>query len=68
MICVEQHAAVMAELESYGRQAQPGVHRAASEFDNAVGDPDFAPSADGAKQADQNGQESRSEGLSTSLA
>ena len=25
VICVDQHAAVMAELESYGRQAQPGA-------------------------------------------
>ena len=43
MICVDHHAAVMAELESYGHQAQPGAHPATSEFDNAIGDPDFAP-------------------------
>ena len=43
VICVDQHAAVMAELESYGHQAQPGAHRANSEFANAVSDPDFAP-------------------------
>ena len=43
VICVDQHAAVMAELESYGHQAQPGAHRETSEFDNAVGDPDYAP-------------------------
>ena len=43
VICVDQHAAVMAQLESYGHQAQPGAHRGSSEFDNAVGDPDFAP-------------------------
>ena len=27
VICVDQHAAVMAELESYGHQAQPGARR-----------------------------------------
>jgi cyanophycin synthetase len=43
VICVDQHPAVMALLESYGHQAQPGAHRETSEFDNAVGDPDFAP-------------------------
>ena len=43
VICVDQHAAVMAELESYGHQAQPGAHRANSELANAVSDPDFAP-------------------------
>ena len=46
VICVEQHAAVMAQLESYGHQAQPGAHRETSEFNNAVGDPDFAPAQD----------------------
>ena len=43
VICVDQHAAVMAELESYGHQAQPGAHRPTSELANAVSDPDFAP-------------------------
>ncbi len=43
VICVDQHPAVMAQLESYGHQAQPGAHREVSEFNNAVGDPDFAP-------------------------
>ena len=43
VICVDQHAAVMSELESYGHQAQPGAHRTSSELANAVGDPDFAP-------------------------
>ncbi len=44
VICVDQHAAVMAELESYGKQAQPGS-RAEVDGDvaNAVGDPDFSP-------------------------
>ena len=45
VICVDQHAAVMVELETYGHQAQPGAHRATSEFDSAVGNPDFAPVA-----------------------
>ena len=43
VVCVDRHAAVMAELESYGHQAQPGSRAETSEFDNAVGDPDFAP-------------------------
>jgi cyanophycin synthetase len=43
VICVDQHAAVMAELESYGHQAQPGAHRANSGLANAISDPDFAP-------------------------
>ncbi len=47
VICVDQHAAVMAELETYGHQAQPGSHRETSEFANAVGDPDFAPAPAG---------------------
>ena len=47
MICVDRHAAVMAELETYGHQAQPGAHRETSEFGLAVGDPDFAPAATG---------------------
>lgn len=47
VICVDRHVAVMAELETYGHQAQPGAHRATSEFANAVGDPDFAPAPAG---------------------
>ncbi len=45
VICVDQHAAVMAELESYGHQAQPGAHRGAGDLTNAVPDPDFTPAA-----------------------
>ena len=45
VICVDQTAAVMGVLESYGKHAQPGVHREREgELDNAVADPDFAPS------------------------
>ena len=41
VICVEQHAAVMAYLESYGHHAQPGARPADDrEFSNAVPDPD----------------------------
>jgi cyanophycin synthetase len=41
VICVEQHAAVMAYLESYGHQAQPGARPAVDrDFSNAVPDPD----------------------------
>ena len=44
VICVDQHAAVMAELESYGHQAQPGARRGrTASSTNAVGDPDYAP-------------------------
>ncbi len=43
VICVDQHAAVMAELESYGHQAQPGAHRGVGDVANAVPDPDFTP-------------------------
>ena len=42
VICVDRPAPVMAELQSYGHQAQPGSRTETSEFDNAVGDPDFA--------------------------
>ncbi len=44
VMCVDQHAAVMSELESYGHQAQPGA-RPDHEGDmtNAVPDPDFTP-------------------------
>ncbi len=46
VICVEQHAAVMAVLESYGHHAQPGARPDDDrEFNNAVPDPDFAPAA-----------------------
>jgi cyanophycin synthetase len=41
VICVEQHAAVMAYLESYGHHAQPGARPdSAAEISNAVPDPD----------------------------
>ncbi|WP_375422930.1 cyanophycin synthetase [uncultured Friedmanniella sp.] len=45
IICVDRHAAVMAELESYGRQAQPGVNRESEGTGYAVADPDFVPPA-----------------------
>jgi cyanophycin synthetase len=46
VICVEQHAAIMAYLESYGHHAQPGARPSDDrEFNNAVPDPDFAPDA-----------------------
>jgi len=41
VICVEQHAAVMAELESFGHHAQPGARPDDDrEINNAVADPD----------------------------
>jgi cyanophycin synthetase len=41
VICVEQHAAVMAELESFGHHAQPGARpQDEREINNAVPDPD----------------------------
>jgi cyanophycin synthetase len=43
VICVDQHAAVMAELESYSHQAQPGSRRDDGADRNAVSDPDFNP-------------------------
>lgn len=44
VICVDRHAAVMAELETYGKQAQPGVSREESGDSNrSVADPDYAP-------------------------
>jgi len=44
VICVDRHAAVMAELELYGHQAQPGSHRETErDLDNAIADPDFVP-------------------------
>jgi cyanophycin synthetase len=47
VLCVDRHAVVMTELESYGHQAQPGAR---SDGDGAsgvarVGDPDFSPAA-----------------------
>ena len=46
VICVEQHAAVMALLESYAHHAQPGARADGDrEFSNAVPDPDFVPDA-----------------------
>jgi cyanophycin synthetase len=41
VICVDQHASVMSELESYGRQAQPGARRGDHASTNSVSDPDF---------------------------
>ncbi len=43
VICVDQHAAVMSQLESYGHQAQPGSHAIRDDVTNAIGDPDFSP-------------------------
>jgi cyanophycin synthetase len=41
VICVEQHAAVMAYLESYGHHAQPGARPEDNgDISNAVADPD----------------------------
>jgi cyanophycin synthetase len=41
VICVEQHASVMAELEAFGHHAQPGARRDDErEISNAVSDPD----------------------------
>jgi cyanophycin synthetase len=47
VICVDQHAVVMAELESYGRQAQPGARGDGEPASGVarVGDPDFSPAA-----------------------
>jgi cyanophycin synthetase len=44
VLCVDRHAAVMAELESYGRQAQPGAREDGGSR-TSVSDPDFAPAA-----------------------
>ncbi|MGD7787177.1 cyanophycin synthetase [Propionibacteriaceae bacterium Y1700] len=41
VLCVDKHAAVMAELESYGTQAQPGALPEGR--DDFVGDPDYTP-------------------------
>ena len=41
VICVDQHASVMSELESYGRQAKPGARRGDHASTNSVSDPDF---------------------------
>jgi cyanophycin synthetase len=46
VVCVDRHAAVMAELESYSRQAQPGA-RAGGGSRTSVSDPDFSPTAAG---------------------
>ena len=44
VICVDRHAAVMAELESYGHQAQPGVRgESDGSRGGAVFDPDARP-------------------------
>lgn len=45
VICVDQHGAVMSELESYSRQAQPGARRDDHANTNAVSDPDFVAEA-----------------------
>ncbi len=45
VVCVDQHAAVMSILESYGHQAQPGARRDEHERTHAVSDPDFNPAA-----------------------
>jgi len=37
---------VMSELESYGRQAQPGARRDDHASTNSVSDPDFVAAAD----------------------
>ena len=39
VVCVDKHAAVMAELENWSNQAQAG----SGSTDGAVGDPDFTP-------------------------
>ena len=41
VICVDQHAAVMSQLESYGRQAQPGAQRDEHERTRGIADPDY---------------------------
>ena len=41
VICVDQHAAVMSQLESYGRQAQPGAQRDEHERTHGIADPDY---------------------------
>ena len=53
VICVDQHAAVMSELESYSRQAQPGAHRDEHTSTNAVSDPDFVADATPAEPTDE---------------
>ncbi|MFL6063390.1 MAG: cyanophycin synthetase [Friedmanniella sp.] len=44
VLCVDRHAAVMAELESYARQAQPGAREDGASR-TSVSDPDFVPTA-----------------------
>jgi cyanophycin synthetase len=41
VICVDRHTAVMAELESYGKQAQPGARRDEHDRTSGIGDPDY---------------------------
>ena len=53
VICVDQHAAVMSQLESYGRQAQPGAQRDEHERTRGIADPDYH----------SNGQQSQQEPL-----
>jgi cyanophycin synthetase len=47
VLCVDRHAVVMAELESYGHQAQPGARSDGDPTSGVarVGDPDFSPAA-----------------------
>ena len=53
IVCVDQHASVMSELESYGRQAQPGARRDDHASTNSVSDPDFVV---GAAETDPDGE------------
>ncbi len=56
VICVDQHGAVMHELESYGTQAQPGAYTdAESDLANAVRDPDYTPEPTRADQPELTG-------------
>jgi cyanophycin synthetase len=41
VVCVDEHSAVMAELEDWSSQAQAGAR---SSEDTPVADPDYAPS------------------------
>lgn len=52
VLCVDKHAAVMAELEGYSKQAQPGARaHNGGELTNAIADPDFSPEAVTASEA-----------------
>jgi cyanophycin synthetase len=42
VICVDKHAAVLAELESWSNRAQAGARSVGNGDDDAVGDPDLA--------------------------